>query len=340
MAPRLSVMCAGSAVPGMTAVTRSVAEEILEKELRPAAGERLCPIGKFLAVHGAKQPAAAERKCGEHAAFHLGGERQDALFRFAVIDRIIDLHEIRFLTPQNRFNGGKIPVPGRGDADVTANALLLPFPELRQRLLRIAHVVELQQVEPLRLQSGLRAFQLRGVGRFKLGGDEQLVAERRDRDHLAQHGLGIAIGRRGIDQASAAGDQGLDDSGRFLPGGLVVSIEYVGGTEPHRRQPLAAAWNGPGHELAGLCRCRRGEHRRPGERGKFAAGHGDVHLSFPWRRRPLISAARCSCARPSVADRTSQAAATGQATSAIAPSFRPSVCKLSKTHPYNASEPR
>ena len=37
-------------------------------------------------------------------------------------------------------------------------------------------------------------------------------------------------------------------------------------------------------------------------------------LGFPWRRRPPTSAARCSCARPSLADRTSQAAATDQAT--------------------------
>ena len=106
-----------------------IAEEILEEELRPTAGERLCPVGKLLAVHGAKQPAAAERQRSQHAAFHLGGERQDALLRFAVIDRIVDLHEIRLFTLQDR-DRRKIPVPGRGDADVAAHTLLLPFPKL------------------------------------------------------------------------------------------------------------------------------------------------------------------------------------------------------------------
>jgi len=44
-------------------------------------------------------------------------------------------------------------------------------------LLRIAYVVKLQEVELLSLQSGLRTLELCGVGQFKLGGDEQLLAK-------------------------------------------------------------------------------------------------------------------------------------------------------------------
>ena len=53
-------------------------------------------------VHGAEQPAPAERQRCEHAAFHLGSEWQDALFGLAVIDGIVDLYEIRFFAPQHR----------------------------------------------------------------------------------------------------------------------------------------------------------------------------------------------------------------------------------------------
>jgi hypothetical protein len=82
---------------------------------------------------------------------------------------------------------------------------------LRQRLLRVAHIVELQEIERLHLQAGLRTLELGGIRHFELGGDEELVAHARRRDDLTEHRLRIAIDRRGVDQAAATGDQRLQN---------------------------------------------------------------------------------------------------------------------------------
>src|SRR6516225_3022842 len=109
-----------------------VGDEILEKELRPAAGEILRPVGKGFVVHRAEEAAAAERQRGEHAGLDLGRKRKDALLRLSISDRVVDLHEVGFFARDHRFHGGKIAVERRGDADVATDALRLPFLELRQ----------------------------------------------------------------------------------------------------------------------------------------------------------------------------------------------------------------
>ena len=147
-------MCAAIGGAGDDRGHPRVAKQVFQEELRPALGESARPVGNRLAAHGAEQPGAAERQRGQHAGLDLGGERQDALFGLAVVDRIVDLHEIRLFAPEHRFDRGKVAVPGRGDADIAADALRLPLLELRQRLLRIAHIVELQQVELLRSSAG------------------------------------------------------------------------------------------------------------------------------------------------------------------------------------------
>src|SRR6185437_203052 len=120
-----------------------VADEIFEKELRPTARETRRPVGDRLAADCAEQAAPPERERGQYASFDLGRQGQDALFRLAVVERIVDLHEIRPLASERRLDRGEIGVVGRGDSDIAAEALRLPRLELREGLLGIAHVVEL-----------------------------------------------------------------------------------------------------------------------------------------------------------------------------------------------------
>src|SRR4029450_1678726 len=51
-------------------------------------------------------------------------------------------------------------------------------------------------------------------------------------------------------------------------------------------------------------------------------------------------AERFSCAQPRASESTNHPAATGSEQSAIAPSFSPNACRVSKIQPDNASEPR
>jgi len=63
-----------------------VGEQVLEEELGPAAGEVLRPIGNRLAAYYAEQAAVTKGQRRQHAGLDLGRQRQDALFRFAVVE--------------------------------------------------------------------------------------------------------------------------------------------------------------------------------------------------------------------------------------------------------------
>ena len=144
-----------------------IAQQIFQEKLRPGVGEGARPVGDLLAAHRAKEPRPAERQSGKHGGFDLRRRRQDALFGFAVVERIVDLHEIGLLAQQHGLDRAEVAVPRRGDADVAAHALRLPVLELGQRLMRIAHIVKLQEIELLRLQARLRALELGGVRRLR-----------------------------------------------------------------------------------------------------------------------------------------------------------------------------
>ena len=153
MAPRLSAMCAGSEVPEMTSVTRSSPSRYLRKNCASCRRNRSPSRGSLrCAPRGTGGRDEGER--GQHAGPDLGRERQYALLRLAVVERIVDLHEIRLFPSEHPFDRGEIAVEGGGDADVAAEALRLPRLELRQGLLRIAHVGELQQIPTLAVLRG------------------------------------------------------------------------------------------------------------------------------------------------------------------------------------------
>src|ERR1700727_277276 len=225
MAPRLSAMCAGSEVPGMTAVTRSSPSRYLRKNCAQLPAKPVAQSGIARPRTAWNRRPRPKKERGQYASLDLGRQRQDALLRFAVVERIVDLHEIRPLASEHRLDRGEIAVEGGGDADVAAEALRLPRLELRQGLPRIAHVMELQEIEFHRLKVGQRALQFRRVGRLELGRDEELVAQGRAGDHIAEHALCLAIGRCSVDYPDAGLDQRPDDLRGGLPGPLVVVVE-------------------------------------------------------------------------------------------------------------------
>src|SRR6516225_7615113 len=104
MAPRLSVMWTGSAVPGMTAVTRASLNRYFRKNCAQVSAKERAQSGTSL-------PRTARKSRG----------RQHALFGFAVVERIVDLHEIRLLAQQHRLDGAEVAVPRGGDADIAAH---------------------------------------------------------------------------------------------------------------------------------------------------------------------------------------------------------------------------
>ena len=142
----------------------------------------------------------------------------------------------------------------RGDADIAAGPLRLPFGKARQRLPRIADIVQLQEIHLLRLQSRQRSAQLGRIGRFELGGDEKFLAAAGSAEHRAEDALGIAVGRGGVDQAPAIRGQDLNDRLGFAAGRCSVVIEHIGGAETDRRQLLAAFRNRAGDERRGALR--------------------------------------------------------------------------------------
>ena len=171
---------------------------------------------------------------------------------------------------------------GRRDADVAADALRFPLLELRQRLLRIAHVVELQQIELLRLQSGQRALELGGVGRLELGGDEELVAQAAGRDHVAEHGsrhrhrpTTVSISRPppAISACSTAA------AFCRVASSSVSKTCAVPRPTAGRRSPLLGMARVS--SAVGLRERRRRQHRRAGRDREFASRHADRHAQSP-----------------------------------------------------------
>src|SRR6266487_5490751 len=87
-----------------------ISEQVFENKLRPAASEVLSPVRNRNAAHGAEEATTTERLGGQHAGLDLGRQWQDALLRFPVAERIVDLHEIWLLARDHRFHGRKIAV--------------------------------------------------------------------------------------------------------------------------------------------------------------------------------------------------------------------------------------
>ena len=93
--PRVVAHVLGPAGAGDGAGHRRMAQHELEQHLRPARAADLAgPGGQRLARRLAQQPAAAERLVDDHRDAALRRERQQAPLGVALVERVVDLHEV------------------------------------------------------------------------------------------------------------------------------------------------------------------------------------------------------------------------------------------------------
>src|SRR3954447_13028233 len=105
-----------------------MADDPLQEVLRPARDAELGGPGwKRFALRAPEERATGERPVDDDVHLALGGEREDAIFRLALAERVIDLQEVVGAVLEPALDLG---VRGRGvvrDADVAHAALLLPL---------------------------------------------------------------------------------------------------------------------------------------------------------------------------------------------------------------------
>lgn len=133
-----------------------------------------------------------------------------------------------------------------GDADVTEMPLLFPFAhdgQLRgdHGTVEEADVVHLHQIKLWRAQPLLGFFHLRDEGGVvvgaNLGGEEYLVPHFHFSEQVADHRLRGTVGGGGIDQSSAAGEEGVDDLDAFgTLRRVVLNIKNDRGADADDRQ--------------------------------------------------------------------------------------------------------
>jgi len=203
IAPRLSVMCSGFDVPGITAVTRLSASKNLRKN-----SAQLC--AKSCAQSGIALPRTA-------------------------------------LNSRARPSGTAVNT-------AAGEALCLPLAKPREGLPRVAHVVQLEKVHARYAQSRERSPELADVRRFDLGRKKETAPQASGRDGSPEDVLRIAVGRSGVDQPAASGNERLDDVTGVLARFGIVAIEHVCSAEADARQALARARN-RARENRGLVSC-------------------------------------------------------------------------------------
>src|SRR3954470_5635947 len=259
-----------------------VGEDPLQERLRPAGdADALEALGSA----AGEKAALCEGSHDDDAQAELLRERKDPPLDIALqgvvghLDRIYPSASHHLL---ELLEGGALVVRRAEETD----AVLLPFVlEPREVLLPCDEVVHLLEVHPAREVAELR-LELEAPlllrGRPDLRRDEDVVAAAVD--SLAEHLLGAAVHRRGVEEARAAFVRGLDD----LVGDLLAIRPKVEG------EPAAEADNGDldprlsktsalhtmeGHardESSRSARAGGRAHRRSGERrelpGRLGAG--------------------------------------------------------------------
>src|SRR5207248_1616083 len=76
-----------------------------QKELRPRSAIDLCsPWRQWLRGDPSKQSAGAKRAINNHRHAKLLGQRQDALSRLRLHERVVDLDKIGFLAAHGSFD--------------------------------------------------------------------------------------------------------------------------------------------------------------------------------------------------------------------------------------------
>ena len=159
-----------------------VGEDVFEEELCPALAVELGrPVGQWLAPDGAEQAAAPERQVDHHRHSPLTRQRQDALGRLAIVERIVHLHEIqRFARHEIRECRVLAAVGGR-HADIADSVRVLQFPERVELGRRVVQVMHRNQVDAGGAQVAERSLDLPHsrfpAVRVHLGREEQRIPD-------------------------------------------------------------------------------------------------------------------------------------------------------------------
>jgi hypothetical protein len=122
-AQRLSAMCSGLLVPGITAVTASLPRRYLRKNWPQLAASKSAAHSSGFCPRSARK----SRLRANGRSVNCGRGRDHPLLRRAVGERIIDLKKIRLLAPHHRLDGIEVAARGGGDPEIPAETLRLPF---------------------------------------------------------------------------------------------------------------------------------------------------------------------------------------------------------------------
>ncbi len=264
-------MCSGLPVPGIAQVTAGCDTIHLRKYCAQLAmPSSAAQARQGLAAHAAEHRALGERAVGDHRDAQFLRQRQQALFRLALGERVVDLHEIVLPGPEQALD---LKVGVRGvmrDADVAHALLRLPFAQRGRVDLHVDEVVHLHQVHAPGTHALDGALHLADAFvaalRVHLGRHEQRLADAERGAGVAHHRLARAVHRRGIHDAAAAGEEKAQ---HLLQRGarrrVATHVERLPGADADHRQLLAAR-----RDCARVHRLLA--HRRPhqGEAGEAA----------------------------------------------------------------------
>jgi len=122
-AQRLSAMCSGLLVPGITAVTASLPRRYLRKNWPQLAASKSAAHSSGFCPRSARK----SRLRANGRSVNCGRGRDHPLLRRAVGERVINLKKVRLLAPHHRLDGIEVAVKGGGDPEIPAETLRLPF---------------------------------------------------------------------------------------------------------------------------------------------------------------------------------------------------------------------
>ena len=169
-ASAFSRMCSGRLVPGITQVTDGCAIDVLQEDLRPGATTELRrPGGQRPALHAFEQSTPAEWQVHQHGDAAIGRQRQQPLFRGAVVDRVVELYGIERLGTDDRLQRRVGIVTIVRDPEVTDASLPLPRAKRVEVRAPVHEIVDLHQLDARMLQLAHRGFHLRDTGLAAFG---------------------------------------------------------------------------------------------------------------------------------------------------------------------------
>src|SRR4029453_5936673 len=121
-----------------------ISNDPFQEKLRPRSTIQFGrPFWQRFGTHTIEEIAASERSINDHRDSAFLSERQNALFRFAFHDRVVNLDKIKLFVAYNFLYLGKRAGFVMRDPDITNAALLLPLTQrrgVRRDIDRLVHL--------------------------------------------------------------------------------------------------------------------------------------------------------------------------------------------------------